>query len=594
MGIFDSGYNFDNFGFGSRYKTENTEEKKAYEEASGINLEEQRKIWDERAKGYWGEYKVFSVLFRELDFPNKILVNVELPIENGRSTEIDLLLFAPTGVYVFEVKHYSGKIYGGYNSATWTKYYKHRDSVTFDNPLKQNEYHISQLKRYLPGVNIYSYVVFTRNDAESRADGRYPGNLTVTSLDDLAEKIRGDFAGRAEIYTPEQIEGFFKLLRPFSPMETVRKEHFKYNQDILPFSEFAEAMLHDLEAEKRKAKRVSDAELLRQTNALKHEREEVQKLGNEYHGIVKAAEDAKDKAEKALKEFERNFTTVTPYESGWGVINRDCFEAEVKFEASDSFVNTTNMYFKLRNKSKELWIETCHAWFLVGAKNGTVQKYLIEKHLPAYISHSHSLLGPLSGHGDSFMIRLFNVSVEDIRFIKLANAIVKDSRYGSTNVAPGIEFEIYTAPDVESVYGPKEPAIEIAVKEGVFELSPKFLKSDITLEKSSDGEGCDIKFSLHAATEEVGFDIMSAAFVIGTKDGAINDYPFKKYLKNLYSGSVMPLSKTSIYVMHLKEFTNEDVVFIKLKGLRIFRKERWQNDNLLPDAEFDVYPREEE
>ena len=592
MGIFDNGSMFDNFGFGSRYKTENTEEKKAYEEASGINLEEQHKIWDERAKGYWGEYKVFSVLFHELDFPNKILVNVELPIENGRSTEIDLLLFSPTGVYVFEVKHYSGKIYGGYNSATWTKYYKHRDSVTFDNPLKQNEYHIRQLKRYLPGVNIYSYVVFTRNDSESRTDGRYPGNLTVTCLDDLAEKIRGDFAGRTEIYTPEQIEGFFKLIRPFSPMETVRKEYFKYNQDILPFSEFAEAMLHDLEAEKRKAKRVSDAELLRQTNALKHEREEVQKLGDEYRGIVKAAEDAKDKAEKALKEFERNFTTVTPYESGWGVINRDCFEAEIKFEASDSFVNTTNMYFTLKNKSKELWIHTYYAWFLVGAKNGTVQKYIISNHVLNFTTNSQ-IRPQTVRYGSPFMIRLFNVSVDDINFIKLGNVTVTDRQSGGKDVAPGIEFEIYTAPDVESVYGPKEPAIEIAVKEGVFELSPNFMKSDISLEKSSDGEGCDIKFSLHAATEEVGFDIMSAAFIIGTKDGAINDYPFRNNLKNLYSGSVMPLSKTSIYVMHLKNFTNEDVVFIKLKGLRIFRKERWQNDNLLPEAEFDLFPREE-
>lgn len=50
----------------------------------------------------------------------------------------------------------------------------------------------------------------------------------------------------------------------------------------------------------------------------------------------------------------------------------------------------------------------------------------------------------------------------------------------------------------------------------------------------------------------------------------------------------MPKSKTNTLTMHL-DTKAEDIVFIKLKGLRIFRKELWQHDNLLPGTEFEIY-----
>lgn len=38
-------------------------------------------------------------------------MNLNIPIEDGKTTEIDLLMIHETGIYVFEIKHYKGTIY---------------------------------------------------------------------------------------------------------------------------------------------------------------------------------------------------------------------------------------------------------------------------------------------------------------------------------------------------------------------------------------------------------------------------------------------------------------------------------------------------
>lgn len=59
--------------------------KRAYKDASRVDIDEQLRKCDERAKGYWGEFKVFTILYKELDFPNKMLVNLQIPSDNGKN-----------------------------------------------------------------------------------------------------------------------------------------------------------------------------------------------------------------------------------------------------------------------------------------------------------------------------------------------------------------------------------------------------------------------------------------------------------------------------------------------------------------------------
>ena len=73
-----------------------------YRNLTGVNIEMQRLLWDERGKGYYGEYLVFKKLYPKLSGCCKILMNLQIPTGDGRTTEIDLLLIHETGLLPIE------------------------------------------------------------------------------------------------------------------------------------------------------------------------------------------------------------------------------------------------------------------------------------------------------------------------------------------------------------------------------------------------------------------------------------------------------------------------------------------------------------
>jgi len=86
---------------------------------------------------------------------------------SGNFSQIDLVVITEVGIIVFEVKDYSGWIFGKGNQYKWTKVLsygkiKHR----FYNPVMQNNGHITALKKQLPQFDIlpfYSVIVFYGN-----------------------------------------------------------------------------------------------------------------------------------------------------------------------------------------------------------------------------------------------------------------------------------------------------------------------------------------------------------------------------------------------------------------------------------------------
>ena len=70
--------------------------------------------------------------------------------ENGEFSQIDLVLVTSEGIIVFEVKDFSGWIYGSGNNTNWTKVLSYgRKKYKFYNPIKQNNNHISELRKTL-------------------------------------------------------------------------------------------------------------------------------------------------------------------------------------------------------------------------------------------------------------------------------------------------------------------------------------------------------------------------------------------------------------------------------------------------------------
>ena len=86
---------------------------------------------------------------------------------NGDFSQIDLVLVTSQGIIVFEVKDFSGWIYGSGNHTNWTKVLSYgREKYKFYNPIKQNNNHISALRKTLKqfeNIPFFSIIVFFGN-----------------------------------------------------------------------------------------------------------------------------------------------------------------------------------------------------------------------------------------------------------------------------------------------------------------------------------------------------------------------------------------------------------------------------------------------
>ena len=84
--------------------------------------------------------------------------------DNGEFSQIDLVLVTSEGIIVFEVKDFSGWIYGSGNNTNWTKVLSYgRKKYKFYNPIKQNNNHISELRKTLKqfeNIPFFSVIVF--------------------------------------------------------------------------------------------------------------------------------------------------------------------------------------------------------------------------------------------------------------------------------------------------------------------------------------------------------------------------------------------------------------------------------------------------
>jgi hypothetical protein len=83
---------------------------------------------------------------------------------DGEFSQIDLVVAAKSGIIVFEVKNYSGWIFGNGQHREWTQVLAFgQDKFRFYNPIMQNNKHITEIRKKLKqfeNIPFYSVVVF--------------------------------------------------------------------------------------------------------------------------------------------------------------------------------------------------------------------------------------------------------------------------------------------------------------------------------------------------------------------------------------------------------------------------------------------------
>ena len=83
---------------------------------------------------------------------------------NGKYSQLDLVVATEVGIVVFEVKEYSGWIFGTGNQREWTQVLAYgKQKFRFYNPIFQNKKHITDLINHLAQfrkIPFYSVIVF--------------------------------------------------------------------------------------------------------------------------------------------------------------------------------------------------------------------------------------------------------------------------------------------------------------------------------------------------------------------------------------------------------------------------------------------------
>ena len=177
-------------------------------------------------KGKKGEKQVSKMLNKYASkYGGYVIDDVIIPGENGRTSQIDNILFAQNGIWVIETKNYSGRIYGNENDREWTQVLNYgRTKNHFYNPLKQNETHVNNLKRLFDNNRyVYSCVVLVNDNLYSNCRFVHSVNGLKRYLESVANRTRYSMVELTQIYQ--------KVLRyKVNPIQT-NKEHVQEIRD---------------------------------------------------------------------------------------------------------------------------------------------------------------------------------------------------------------------------------------------------------------------------------------------------------------------------------------------------------------------------
>jgi hypothetical protein len=179
-------------------------------------------------KGNYGEFLVFKTL-EKLKIHKKMLCNLYLPIKNGNTTEIDMLLICNFGIFVVESKNYGGWIFGNDNNSTWTQTLPNGQKNKFYNPILQNKTHINALKRLL-GIDIeflFSYIVFSDRSELKNVKIINP-NVIISKTNKLYKKINSHINGLDKIFADKQVDDLYlKLLDYSNVSDEIKLSHIQ-------------------------------------------------------------------------------------------------------------------------------------------------------------------------------------------------------------------------------------------------------------------------------------------------------------------------------------------------------------------------------
>lgn len=162
-----------------------------------------------RNRGERSERKTVLKLLKMGIDPRAIFHDCYIRKASGAYTQVDLIVATRTGLIAFEIKDYSGWIFGHFRQKYWTQVLAYgREKHRFYNPIMQNNGHIQAIRENLPhnpGIPIYSIIVFfgnsTLKDVTIGSDNDhliYPNDIKCT-VNAILSNCDANFGDKYEI-----------------------------------------------------------------------------------------------------------------------------------------------------------------------------------------------------------------------------------------------------------------------------------------------------------------------------------------------------------------------------------------------------------
>lgn len=426
---------------------------KLYKDLTGININDQIELWDERGKGYYGEFLVFQELYKYIIGKSKILMNLQIPAPNGKTTEIDLLLIHETGLYVFEIKHFKGTIYGDMNETYWTQYFRTAPNHKFRNPFKQNKYHIDILQEKYPSLPIHSFVVFTSTECDLRIDGILP-NATLSTLRNLYRNFIAVSTKKEDALSSTQINSLFCELKEYSPYT---KQIVFAGENPIQFYDYIDIMLKDYrEGIEQNKKDCLELVKIQNKKTKKTIFSAIIVCIIFVLGAISICNSNEKEctarilaAEQELAVFAHKFEHVEEFNNGEITFSEDLIiVSDVVLENSSDVENTINFSCSLK------WIGTNYGvciredtQIIVILNDGTVKEYDLWNRTYPFTSNFRLGGSVLQSTGKIAVHEFYDIELSDISYIKLSNLSVWkiNAPYSNNEMFDGYEIELYDA-----------------------------------------------------------------------------------------------------------------------------------------------------
>ena len=418
--------------------------KTIYTQLTNVDIEQQKQIWDERGKGYFGEYLLFCELYKSMTGNGKILMNLNVPTENSKTTEIDLVLIHETGLYVFEIKHYKGTIYGKDTDAIWTQYFRTVKNNTFKNPIEQNKYHIQALKKLFPETPIHSCIVFTNYDCDIRVTNSNE-EIDICELRNISGTLEYRFAKNTNKYSMSDIDNIFEKLSTYSQM----KEPITIDETEADFFSWVQPIISKLEEKKTEVENEKN-NWIANTKKLKKTRTKGIALNIVIAILcivisILCCSSVIQKNNSELAEFKQNFLHIDEIGNEYiDELNSYVDISNVSLLPLTDDTVTFTARIAMANNTYGIAL-TENSKYIVMTNSGKVIEYNVFGEHLRYSRISNMIGKGIREYGDLAKAQFYGISnTNDISYIKITNVELFKLDIRRTIIKDKLEIELYS------------------------------------------------------------------------------------------------------------------------------------------------------